>query len=79
MEAQTSNELLIRIDERLQQLTRNFEDDRKATDARTLKNDQEMEKFRTDIESLRISRAQFLAIAAALSTGISGLLKVFLK
>lgn len=71
------HDLLVRIDEKLRNLKDGFEAERVAQNLKLARTDTEIEKIRLDVDSLRTTRAQFYAIAATISFGISVLVKVF--
>lgn len=85
---QTDHDLLVRIDEQVKQMRLAFDMERVAIVARAAKQDGDFEVYKRDtaqrfkdneesIESLRMSRAQFYAIAATISALIGILIKVF--
>lgn len=74
---QGDHDLLIRIDEKLSGMAADFAIERSATLARAVKQDSDMKEMKKDIDSLRQTRAQFYAVAAAISFIISLLIKVF--
>lgn len=64
------HDLLVRIDERVLQLTA-------AYNLRAVTQDQEMKELRADVDGLRTSRAQFYAVAGVISFAISLLIRLF--
>jgi hypothetical protein len=87
---QTDHDLLVRIDEQVKQMRIGFDLERSANIARAIKLDSEFDTYKrdtaerikgaeNDIESLRMSRAQFYAISGTIAALISILIKVFWK
>jgi hypothetical protein len=85
---QTDHDLLVRIDEQVKQMRISFDAERIASTARASKQDVDFETYKrdmaarlgvavADIESLRMSRAQFYAITATISFVIGTLIKLF--
>lgn len=76
---QVSNDhdLLIRIDEKINNMLVDIAVERTSNSARQLKQETEYKVLRTDVDSLRMSRAQFYAIASTLSFLISLIVKIF--
>jgi hypothetical protein len=73
------HDLLVRIDERFQQLLIRLDAETAATSVRTTGHESDLKALRTDVDGLRTSRAQFYAVAATISFVISLLIKVFWK
>jgi len=88
VDPQTDHDLLVRIDEQMKQMRLAFDVERLAIVARAVKQDSDFEAYKRDtalhlkntddnVESLRMSRAQFYAIAATISALIGIVIKVF--
>ena len=87
---ESDHDLIVRIDEKVKTISYMIESDRTNSVARDTKRENEMSNFKTYVEaqlkeireeneSLRMSRAQFFAIAATLSFLFSVGIKLFWK
>jgi len=79
VEFSSDHDLLVRIDEQMKQLRTALDVERVSATARETKQDVRIDHAEKDIESLRISRAQFYAVSATIAAIVTTLLKVFWK
>jgi hypothetical protein len=73
------HDLLIRIDQQVKQLLVGIELERASVNARATKIEAEVDVLRSEVSSLRTTRAQFYTFAGTISFVISLLVKVFWK